>query len=129
MSDTPRRESRQLANPRRACPRGPALSGATTTGASQDLEAAVDLLAAVTEGIRPWGDIYFPKEGYDDTSASERAKLDAKMVLERNYAQVFEVPTSPLEALIASPAAGGRTRERQSGWQASLSGSSGSLIS
>jgi hypothetical protein len=70
------------------------------------LDAAFDLLSAVRDGILPWGELYF-RGGYDEETARQRAQRDFDYVMTCGYGQVFHVPTEPLAALIASPAAGG----------------------
>jgi len=53
----------------------------------------------------PWGELYFGG-GYTEESARARAQQDYDAISKRSYAQVFEVPTEPLAALVASPFAG-----------------------
>jgi hypothetical protein len=75
-----------------------------------EIDAAGALIVAVRQGLAPWGDLYFGA-GYDAAAAEARGAEDFRLVMDRNYAQVFHVPTEPLEALIANPAAGGRITE------------------
>jgi hypothetical protein len=72
----------------------------------RDLDAAVGLLKAVRAGMTPWGDLYFG-DGYDECRIEKHATRDYQAVMDKGYSQVFHVPTEPLAALIASPAAGG----------------------
>lgn len=73
----------------------------------RDLDAAVSVLRAVRDGIRPWGELYFSK-GYDDESARERAQKDHDWIMrDKSYGEVFHVPSDPLVALLSHPAAGG----------------------
>jgi hypothetical protein len=76
------------------------------SGQLRDRDAAIALLVAVHDGIKPWGDLYFG-DPYDEAAAVKRASQDYSQIASGNYAQVFYVPTEPLAALIASPAAGG----------------------
>lgn len=73
----------------------------------RDIDAALSVLQAVHDGIKPWGDLYFSK-GYDDESARKRAQEDYDWIInDKSYGEVFHVPADPLMALLSHPAAGG----------------------
>lgn len=82
------------------------LGRAASTG--RDLGTALALLRAVQSGM-PWGALYFGS-GYDAKAVDDRARQEYETVLHGSYGQVFHVPTEPLAALVANPAAGGLVR-------------------
>jgi hypothetical protein len=58
----------------------------------REVDTAVSLLEAAAAGIRPWGDLYFGGDGYDEARAKKRGQEDVDAVLAGSHSQVLHVP-------------------------------------
>ena len=72
-------------------------------GTVLQLDSTINVLTAVMEGMKPWGNLYFGGAGYSLQAAQGRAQDDYDAVMDKRVPQVFRVPTDPIENLVQQP--------------------------